>query len=90
MDVLNIRDGDGKFIAIPMLKGDNGKSAYQIALDNGFEGTEAEWLESLRGKNGVDGKNGKDGQSYILTEVDKQDIAQMAVGLIPTTEGVEY
>ena len=29
-----------------------GKSAYEIALDNGFEGTEAEWLESLKGKDG--------------------------------------
>ena len=28
----------------------NGKSAYEVALDNGFEGTEAEWLESLKGK----------------------------------------
>lgn len=28
----------------------DGKSAYQVALDNGFEGTEAEWLESLKGK----------------------------------------
>ena len=30
-------------------KGDTGKSAYQIALDNGFVGTESEWLESLNG-----------------------------------------
>jgi hypothetical protein len=29
------------------IRGDEGKSAYQIALDNGFAGTEAEWLESL-------------------------------------------
>lgn len=28
--------------------GDTGKSAYQIALDNGFSGTEQEWLESLK------------------------------------------
>ncbi len=28
----------------------NGKSAYQIAVDNGFEGTEKEWLESLKVK----------------------------------------
>lgn len=27
----------------------NGKSAYEIAVDNGFEGTEVEWLESLKG-----------------------------------------
>lgn len=26
-----------------------GESAYEIAVDNGFEGTEEEWLESLRG-----------------------------------------
>lgn len=29
-------------------KGDNGKSAYEIALNNGFVGTEAEWLASLK------------------------------------------
>lgn len=27
----------------------NGKSAYEIAVDNGFSGTEQEWLESLKG-----------------------------------------
>lgn len=35
--------------------GVNGKSAYQIAVDNGFIGTEAEWLASLRGADGKDG-----------------------------------
>lgn len=29
--------------------GAQGKSAYEVAVDNGFEGTEEEWLESLRG-----------------------------------------
>lgn len=29
-----------------------GKSAYQIAVDNGFVGTEQEWLESLKGSDG--------------------------------------
>lgn len=28
-------------------KGEDGKSAYEIAVENGFEGTEEEWLESL-------------------------------------------
>ena len=28
------------------------RSAYQAALNNGFEGTEAQWLESLRGADG--------------------------------------
>lgn len=32
------------------LVGDNGKSAYEIALAHGFVGTEEEWLESLKPK----------------------------------------
>lgn len=32
--------------------GGNGKSAYEIAVDNGFSGTEEEWLASLVGRNG--------------------------------------
>ncbi len=34
--------------------GNNGLSAYEIAQKNGFTGTEAEWLESLRGPKGDD------------------------------------
>ena len=41
--------------------GADGKSAYDIAVDNGFVGTEAEWLESLKGASGADGKDGADG-----------------------------
>ena len=35
--------------------GTNGKSDYDIAVDNGFTGTEVEWLESLKGEPGKDG-----------------------------------
>ena len=45
-------------------KGKDGKSAYEIAVAYGFVGTEAEWLESLKGvdgKDGCDGRNGVDG-----------------------------
>jgi len=31
----------------------DGKSAYEIAKEDGFEGTEEEWLKSLKGTNGV-------------------------------------
>ena len=41
--------------------GGDGKSAYEIAVENGFVGTEAEWLASLKGKDGKDGENGRDG-----------------------------
>ena len=32
---------------------ENGASAYEIALEHGFEGTEEEWLASLQGQNGL-------------------------------------
>ena len=33
-------------------KGDPGASAYEVAVAEGFEGSEAEWLESLNGEDG--------------------------------------
>jgi hypothetical protein len=42
-------------------KGKDGKSAYEIAVEYGFVGTETKWLESLKGVDGKDGVNGKDG-----------------------------
>ena len=41
--------------------GKDGRSAYEIAIENGFVGTVAEWLESLKGRDGIDGKDGADG-----------------------------
>ena len=49
-------------------KGKDGKSTYEIAVEHGFVGTEAEWLESLKGvdgKDGVNGKNGCDGRNGV-------------------------
>ena len=57
--------------ALASCKGQDGKSAYEIAVENGFEGTVEEWLDSLVGAKGdkgdtgaagQDGKDGKDGQ----------------------------
>ena len=53
--------------------GTAGKSAYEIAVDNGFVGTETEWLESLKGSDGKDGKNGKDGNSVTLITKDSNE-----------------
>lgn len=43
--------------------GKDGESAYEIAVKNGFEGTEEEWLESLKGEPGAPGPAGRDGKS---------------------------
>ena len=48
--------------------GKDGRSAYEIATENGFVGTAAEWLESLKGRDGIDGKDGlpgKDGKDGL-------------------------
>lgn len=37
--------------------GSPGLSAYQIAVSNGFQGSESEWITSLNGTNGVSGIN---------------------------------
>lgn len=49
MAILKVRDNNGNVTVIPALEG---RSAYQIAISNGYVGTEQEWLESLKG--GVD------------------------------------
>ena len=41
--------------------GTNGDSAYDIAVANGFSGTEAEWLASLVGAEGAEGPEGPEG-----------------------------
>ena len=50
--------------------GVDGKSAYELAVEKGFEGTLEEWLESLHGKD------------YILTEEDKAEIKSYVVEAI--------
>src|SRR5690625_4856153 len=41
--------------------GPAGASAYEIAVQNGFEGTEEEWLVSLQGEQGEQGPQGPEG-----------------------------
>ena len=59
--------------------GENGLSAYELAVQEGFTGTLAEWLISLKGTDGkdgangidgVDGKNGADGKSAYIIAVE--------------------
>ena len=41
--------------------GKNGKSAYELAVENGYTGTVQEWLASLVGEAGANGNNGTNG-----------------------------
>ena len=48
--------------AVPGPKGADGKSAYEIAKENGYTGTKEEWLQSLKGERGPAGPEGPRGQ----------------------------
>ena len=68
--------------------GKDGKSAYDIAVENGFQGTVQEWLESLHGISPHIGENGNwfigdkdtgisakgDSESIDINRITEQDI----------------
>lgn len=57
-------DTDWKFISdLSGAQGIQGLSAYQVAVQHGFEGTEAEWLISLKGEKGETGPKGDKGDT---------------------------
>lgn len=60
---------------LPGVKGDtgerghDGKSAYEIAVANGYVGSEEAWLYSLKGRDGSPGRDGRNGLSaYELAD----------------------
>lgn len=69
--------------------GKDGLSAYEIAVQNGFIGTESEWLSSLKGKDGVDG-NSPEVSSFATTEYVDARLSEILVILenLPTASTV--
>ena len=53
-----------------------GKSAYEVAVENGFNGNETQWLNSLKGANGAGGQPGAPGADgrEIALQVDGEFI----------------
>ena len=65
--VITIVDADGETSATLHNgangeKGTDGKSAYQIAVEQGYQGPESDWLSSLKGDKGNTGAKGNPGQ----------------------------
>lgn len=50
-------------------RGEDGLSAYQVALANGFVGTEAQWLASLEGAQGIQGIQGEKGDDGAPADI---------------------
>ena len=81
-DGVDGKDGEDGVDGKDGTNGTDGKSAYQIAVENGFEGTEEEWLASLEGVDGQDGIDGKDGEDGK----DGVDGTNGVDGITPTIE----
>lgn len=71
--VLKVRDNKSNVRAIPAIRG---MSAYQVAVANGFKGTEKEWLASL--------------QAEPINEADKAEIVESVLNALPTWSGGNY
>lgn len=54
-DLSSTQTGDSTVVYLASAPGTDGASAYQVAVANGFTGTEAEWLASLVGPKGDPG-----------------------------------
>lgn len=63
----------------------DGKSAYEIAVDEGFDGTETEWLESLKGEKGEKGDIGEQGPKG-----DKGDTGPKGADGYTPVKGTDY
>lgn len=87
-------DTEWKFISdLSGAQGIQGLSAYQVAVQHGFEGTEAEWLISLKGEKGETGPKGDKGDTGEKGEkgdpgsdasVTKQNVEAVLTGNITT------
>ena len=73
-----------------------GESAYDVAVANGFVGTEVDWLLSLNGTDGVDGVNGLSAYEIAVqdgfagTEQQWLDSLQGPQGIPGTSGGTKY
>lgn len=69
--------------------GSDGKSAYQVALDNGFVGSEQDWLASLKGEPGTTDYNDLENKPTNLTDFSGTlPISQGGTGAITVSEAL--
>lgn len=61
----------------------DGASAYEVAVANGFKGTEAEWLESLKGE------TPKKGTDY-WTEEDQDAMVKEVLAALDSAEEASF
>ena len=72
-----------------------GASAYELAVHNGYEGTEEEWLASLQGEQGPQGEPGVEGYTPVkgedyFTEEEIRDIVNRVLEELPAAEETAF
>jgi hypothetical protein len=96
--ILTVRDQNGNIVEIPAIKGDAGapgKDGASMTVTKVTESTadggsnvvtfsDGKTLTVRNGSKGSDGTNGQNGTDYVLTEADKQEIANMANAALAT------
>ena len=78
--------------------GKDGKSAYEIAVEHGFIGSEQQWLASLKGADGapgIHGAAGTDGHTPVkgvdyFTDTEKSELVNSVIEALPTWQGGSY
>ena len=74
---------------LPGKDGTDGKSAYQVAVANGFSGDEAAWLLSLKGEKGEKGDPGSGGSGTDTTAL-QQEINALKAAVAKMPKYKEY
>ena len=67
------------FNKINSKEGNNGLSAYELAVKNGYVGTLAQWLASLQGQ---DGEDGEDGLNGTVGRVGNKSVSRSIAGTV--------
>ena len=63
------KDGKDGVNGVSGSNGKDGLSVYQVAVANGYQGTQTQWLQSLVGATGAKGSDGLNGWSPVLKTV---------------------
>ena len=87
MPILHIRDENGNFIPIPTIKGTDGKSAYELAKEGGYQGTEEEFIQILGSLGGINAaqlvdENGDYGD-HLENKSNPHNVTASQTGAIP-------
>jgi autotransporter adhesin len=76
-------DINERIVAVGGIQGEQGESAYEVAVSNGFAGSESDWLESLQGDQGPSGPTGPEGPAgggprSLVYDGDERDVLTLA------------